>query len=74
VSAVRYLPNEILELDGALVSNLPLDLDWQLQHDADGSGSSSSSLVAALPPHVSWQAISQAVAHTAGTAAASPAA
>jgi hypothetical protein len=53
-----------LEIDGALVSDLSLKLDWQLQHDADGGGGgSSSSLVAALPPQVDWQAISQAAVH-----------
>ena len=66
MAAVHYLPSKSLEIDGALVSDLSLKLDWQLQHDADsggGGGGSSSSLVAALPPQVDWQAISQAAVH-----------
>lgn len=57
LAAVRFLPNSLVVAE-AIFPRRTLLLDWQLTHEG-----STSSVVATLPPEVSWTAVSQAVAY-----------
>lgn len=61
VAAVRFLPGA-LSVAEAIFPRRTLTLDWQQLHTQGGRGSSYS-ITATLPPEVSWQAVSQAVAY-----------